>query len=95
MAHQHNTRKATYRLCPRCLRAVPAQSGEHFCINDGEPLLERCPCCGKGITSPFTRYCAACGTPFRTQARGHGHDSSTQATLDKSPFTETPTRDPN
>ena len=50
-----------YRLCPRCTRTVHASSNEHFCINDGSRLLEACPVCGTQITSPYTRYCAACG----------------------------------
>ncbi len=51
----------TYRLCPRCARAVPASSKERYCINDGEKLLEECPSCQAAITSPYTRFCAGCG----------------------------------
>ena len=54
----------TYRLCPRCARAVPIRSGERYCINDGSWLLEACPLCGSAITSPYTRFCAACGLEF-------------------------------
>ena len=50
-----------YRLCPRCFRAVPAASGERFCVNDGEKLLTRCPKCQAAIGTPFTRFCAGCG----------------------------------
>lgn len=53
-----------FRLCPRCARAVPARSSERYCINDGTWLLERCPLCGAAITSPYTRFCAACGLGF-------------------------------
>jgi hypothetical protein len=54
----------TYRLCPRCFRAVPAASGERHCANDGSRLLEACPSCGVDITSPYARYCVACGLEF-------------------------------
>ena len=57
----------TYRLCPRCARAVPIRSTERYCINDGEKLLEACPLCGHVITSPYTRFCGCCGLEF---ARG-------------------------
>lgn len=50
-----------YRLCPECARAVPTQSGELYCINDGTRLLEDCPGCGASITSPYSRYCSGCG----------------------------------
>ena len=53
-----------YRLCPRCYRAVPAKSGERYCINDGTWMLERCPLCGAGITSPYAHFCATCGLEF-------------------------------
>jgi hypothetical protein len=53
-----------YRLCPRCFRAVHADSNEHYCINDGSWLLERCPLCGAAITNPYAHYCAACGLEF-------------------------------
>jgi hypothetical protein len=58
--------EATYRLCPGCLRAVPSASGEHFCSNDGQRLLEACPSCGRHITSPFARFCTGCGLEFRS-----------------------------
>lgn len=54
----------TYRLCPRCARAVPSGSTERYCINDGEKLLEVCPLCGAAITSPYTRFCGCCGLEF-------------------------------
>jgi hypothetical protein len=57
----------TYRLCPRCARAVPGDSRERYCINDGERLLEECGSCHTAITSPYTRFCAGCGLEF---ARG-------------------------
>ena len=53
-----------YRLCPRCYRAVSAKSGEHYCINDGTWMLEKCPLCGASITSPYARYCVGCGLEF-------------------------------
>jgi hypothetical protein len=55
-----------YRLCPRCFRAVPKSSSEHYCINDGTWLLEGCPLCNTGITNPYARYCATCGLEFAT-----------------------------
>ncbi|WP_309571028.1 zinc ribbon domain-containing protein [Deinococcus sp.] len=50
-----------YRLCPRCLRAVPGTSGERYCVNDGTRLLDSCPACGAAITSPYARHCSRCG----------------------------------
>lgn len=51
----------TYRLCPRCARAVPASSGERYCVNDGARLLEACPQCHAPITSPYAHFCQGCG----------------------------------
>ena len=59
-----------YRLCPCCTRTVHASSNEHFCINDGSRLLEACPVCGTRITSPYARYCAACGFEMTSQMTG-------------------------
>ncbi|MDB5046343.1 MAG: hypothetical protein JWQ08_2393 [Deinococcus sp.] len=56
----------TYRLCPRCLRAVPGHSAEHFCVNDGEKLLDACPACHAPILSPYAQFCAGCGQRFFT-----------------------------
>ena len=53
-----------FRLCVRCFRAVPASSKECYCINDGTPMLEHCPSCEAKITSPYARFCAACGLEF-------------------------------
>jgi predicted amidophosphoribosyltransferase len=58
----------TFRLCPRCGRAVPDSSGERFCPNDGERLLEACPKCGAGIRTPLARFCTACGFEFARAA---------------------------
>ncbi|WP_310584190.1 zinc ribbon domain-containing protein [Deinococcus sp.] len=55
-----------YRLCPRCGRAVPSSSGERYCINDGSALLAACSACGARITSPYSRFCGACGRVFGT-----------------------------
>ena len=60
----------SYRLCPRCLRAVPASSGERYCVNDGTRLLDACFHCGARVTSPYARHCARCGTSL-TQEPGH------------------------
>jgi len=54
----------SYRLCPRCFRAVRLESEEFYCPNDGERLLERCPHCAASILSPYAHYCVRCGTPF-------------------------------
>jgi predicted amidophosphoribosyltransferase len=51
----------SYYLCPRCQRAVPAASGESYCVNDGAPLLQACNHCGAAITSPYSSFCKACG----------------------------------
>ena len=53
---------ATYYLCPTCLRATPADVGEAFCPNDGTRMLVACPACDTPLTSPYARYCRACGT---------------------------------
>jgi rRNA maturation endonuclease Nob1 len=50
-----------FRLCSRCGRAVVADTQERFCINDGEPLLERRPHCRAEIHSPYAHFCARCG----------------------------------
>ncbi len=56
--------ETTYRLCPTCFRAVPARSGERYCANDGERLLEYCPVCETAITSPYAQFCVGCGFEF-------------------------------
>jgi endogenous inhibitor of DNA gyrase (YacG/DUF329 family) len=53
-----------FRICPKCQRAVPGQSEERYCVNDGELLLERCPKCQARIQSPYARFCAHCGHSF-------------------------------
>jgi RNA polymerase subunit RPABC4/transcription elongation factor Spt4 len=57
--------RASYRLCPKCARAVPNDSEERYCINDGARLLEACLGCGASITSPYARFCPVCGTEYR------------------------------
>ena len=59
-----DTMDTRFRLCPRCLRAVPHRSGECYCINDGEPLITCCPTCHTPIHNPYTRHCAGCGLDF-------------------------------
>ncbi len=51
-----------YALCPQCFRAVPVQSGERFCPNDGAPMVTACPVCGASIAGPYARHCTQCGT---------------------------------
>jgi predicted amidophosphoribosyltransferase len=51
----------SYYLCPRCQRAVPAEAGESYCVNDGAPLLQACNHCGAAITSPYSSFCKTCG----------------------------------
>jgi predicted amidophosphoribosyltransferase len=73
--------EATYHLCPKCSRAVPSGSREHFCSNDGQRLLEACPGCGRKIASPFARYCSGCGLEFRTVIGGEdGRDRRSDPT---------------
>jgi predicted amidophosphoribosyltransferase len=48
---------------------VPASTSEHYCINDGSPMLEHCPSCDTEITSPYARFCAACGLEFSTSVK--------------------------
>ena len=61
----NRARGLRYRLCPRCERAVPANTEERYCINDGTWMLEHCPLCQASITNPYARFCAACGLEFR------------------------------
>jgi predicted amidophosphoribosyltransferase len=58
-----------FRLCLCCFRAVPATTSEQYCINDGTPMLEACPSCATPITSPYARFCAACGLEFTRSVR--------------------------
>jgi hypothetical protein len=53
-----------FRLCPRCHRAVPGNTKESYCINDGTLMLEACPACKTRITSPYARFCGCCGLEF-------------------------------
>ncbi len=61
--------RIAYRVCPKCARAVPLVSGEKFCSNDGEKLLEACPKCNSPITSPYARFCSSCGQDFSTKEK--------------------------
>lgn len=54
--------RTTYHLCPHCLRATPAAAGEAFCPNDGTPMVTGCPACSVRLTSPYDRFCKACGS---------------------------------
>ena len=54
-----------YRLCPACGRAVPVESLERYCVNDGVWMLAGCPLCGALIGSPYARYCHRCGLALR------------------------------
>lgn len=67
-------RTLRYRLCPNCFRAVPVNSSERYCINDGTWLLEHCPLCAESITSPYARFCAACGLEFANIAQSLKED---------------------
>ena len=60
--------QATYRMCPRCGRAVPTSAQEQFCSNDGVRLLERCTECQAEIRSPDAQFCAACGHPHHVSS---------------------------
>ena len=64
------TAAVSYRLCPRCFRAVPLESEELFCPNDGEKLLERCPHCAARIKSPYARFCVSCGQALGPHPHG-------------------------
>jgi predicted nucleic acid-binding Zn ribbon protein len=56
-----------YRICPKCARAVPLESGEKFCSNDGTKLLEACASCQAPITTPYARFCSKCGAEFKVK----------------------------
>ena len=58
-----------FRLCPRCFRAVLLASGERYCTNDGERMLEACSGCGARIASPYARFCGECGLEFTMDGR--------------------------
>jgi hypothetical protein len=59
-----SSHKLGFKLCPRCGRAIPANSGEKHCINDGEPLLDACPDCATPIMHPYAKHCSNCGCEF-------------------------------
>ena len=61
----------TYRLCPHCLRAVPAKSGERFCPNDGTKMISHCPACRSPIRNPYARHCTGCGREFAPTNSDH------------------------
>jgi predicted RNA-binding Zn-ribbon protein involved in translation (DUF1610 family) len=61
----------TYRLCPHCLRAVPAKSAERFCPNDGTKMISHCPTCGSPIHNPYARHCTGCGLEFAAANADH------------------------
>lgn len=63
-----------YRLCPSCARAVPVSSPEHYCINDGNWLIDACPLCSAPISSPYARFCANCGESLMGADRGNQED---------------------
>ena len=54
----------SYHVCPQCARALPAQSGEQFCPNDGTALLKCCPDCTAPILSPYAQFCTRCARPY-------------------------------
>lgn len=60
------TTNARFRLCLVCSRAVPVDSKELYCINDGSRLLDVCPRCEARITSPYAQFCPACGQEYRS-----------------------------
>jgi predicted RNA-binding Zn-ribbon protein involved in translation (DUF1610 family) len=62
----------TYRLCPRCFRAVAEAAEESYCPNDGEKLLAACPRCEAPITSPYSHFCVKCGFDFALRASAIG-----------------------
>lgn len=66
---RESTKTLRYHLCLRCFRAVPATSNERYCINDGTHLLEACARCGATISSPYARFCAACGLEFASTTK--------------------------
>jgi hypothetical protein len=65
--------QARFRLCPICARAVPLDSTELFCINEGARMLEQCPRCHAGIHSPYTRHCSSCGLDFHAASSFSNH----------------------
>jgi predicted amidophosphoribosyltransferase len=60
--------RARFRLCLECFRAVPVDSKEVYCINDGTKMIEACPRCGTHITSPYAHFCPTCGLEYRSHS---------------------------
>lgn len=56
-----HTDTQSYRLCPRCFRAVPLENEETYCPNDGEKLLTACRRCDSPLTNPYAHHCVRCG----------------------------------
>ena len=67
-----NEQALTYHLCPQCYRATPTSAKEVYCPNDGAKLLAACPKCGLHITSPYARFCSACGRDFGSSKKDWG-----------------------
>ncbi len=63
----HHSSGLSFRVCLQCHRAVPIESGEQYCINDGTKMLECCPKCSSSITSPYALFCGACGEAFKNE----------------------------
>lgn len=63
----------SYHICPKCTRAVPAESQELFCSNDGTKLLMACPGCSGLILSPYSQFCSRCGHPYAGSAQQAGN----------------------
>ncbi|NOX17216.1 MAG: hypothetical protein GXO87_02920 [Chlorobi bacterium] len=59
-----------YRICPGCDFFCNVKEKYKFCPRCGILLIEKCPSCGERgepIDNPFSKYCGACGTPYRNE----------------------------
>jgi hypothetical protein len=55
-----------YRLCPQCHHSVTAETGDHYCVNDGTPMIDACPRCQAAIRVAGAHFCANCGLEYQS-----------------------------
>ena len=50
-----------FKICPGCDYFCLKTEENIYCPYCGEKLIDKCPVCGKPITTPYANYCAKCG----------------------------------